>query len=130
MAFFSEFDFEVRHIKGKENKVADALSQRTHGISEVILSQPKSDLLDKVKTTSTQDADYTKLVIELQNNEINLNGTAFKVDQKGLICFKDSLYVPKSLEIKLFILNEIHKPPFAGHPGYQKMITALRKQFL
>ena len=49
MAFLSEFDFEVRHIKGKENKVADALSQRTHGISEVILSHPKSDLLDKVK---------------------------------------------------------------------------------
>ena len=38
MAFLSEFDFEVRHIKGKENKVADTLSRRTHGISEVILS--------------------------------------------------------------------------------------------
>ena len=24
LAFFSEFDFEVRHIKGKEDKVADA----------------------------------------------------------------------------------------------------------
>ena len=26
MAFLREFDFEVKHIKGKENKVADALS--------------------------------------------------------------------------------------------------------
>jgi hypothetical protein len=26
LGFLSEFDFEVRHIKGKENKVADALS--------------------------------------------------------------------------------------------------------
>ena len=25
-AFLNEFDFDVRHIKGKENKVADALS--------------------------------------------------------------------------------------------------------
>ena len=23
----------------------------------------------------------------------------------------------------------MHKPPYAGHPGYQKMITTLRKQF-
>ena len=32
------------------------------------------------------------------------------------------------MEIKLFILNEMHKPPFVGHPVYQKMITTLRKQ--
>ena len=38
LAFLSEFDLEVRHIKGKENKVEDTLSQRTHGISELILS--------------------------------------------------------------------------------------------
>ena len=65
MAFLSEFDFEVRHIKGKENKVADALSRRTHGINEVILSHPKSDLLDRVKTTSTWDVEYAKLLSEI-----------------------------------------------------------------
>ena len=26
LAFLSEYDFEIQHIKGKENKVADALS--------------------------------------------------------------------------------------------------------
>jgi len=129
MAFLSEFDFEVRHIKGKENKVADALSRRIHGISEVILSRPKSDLLDKVKAASILDADYSKLLSEIQKTEVNLNGTAFKIDQKGLIWFKDRLYVPKNLDIKLFILNEMHKPSFSCHPGYQKMITTLRKQF-
>ena len=29
----------------------------------------------------------------------------------------------------MLILNEMHKPAYAGHPGYQKMITTLRKQF-
>ena len=38
LAFLSEFDLEVRNIKVKENKVEDALSRRTHGISELILS--------------------------------------------------------------------------------------------
>ena len=26
-------------------------------------------------------------------------------------------------------LNEIHKSPYSGHPGYQKMITMLRKKY-
>ena len=108
LAFLSEFDFEVRHIKGKENKVADALSWRTHGISEIILSQPRSDLLDMVKEPSTQDANYNKLLSKIQNNEINMDRGAFKVDQKGFIWFKDRLYVPNVLEIKLFIMNEMH----------------------
>ena len=40
MAFLSEFDFEVKHIKGKENKVVDALSRRTHEVYEIIVIQP------------------------------------------------------------------------------------------
>ena len=85
--------------------------------------------MDRVKVASTQDANYNKLLSKLQNHEINLDGAAFKVDQKGFIWFKDRLYVPNVLEIKLFIMNEMHKPPFAGHPGYQKKVSALRKQF-
>ena len=42
--FLSEFDFEVRHIKGKENKVADALSRRVHEIFEINVSREESDL--------------------------------------------------------------------------------------
>ena len=30
IAFLSEYDFEIRHIKGKEKIVADALSQQQH----------------------------------------------------------------------------------------------------
>ena len=85
--------------------------------------------MDKVKAASTQDTNYNKLLSKIQNNEINLDGAAFKVDQKGIIWFKDRLYILNDLEIKLFILNEMHKPPFAGHLGYQKMVTTLRKQF-
>jgi hypothetical protein len=33
--FLSEFEFKVRHIKGKENKVVDALSHRIHGLFEI-----------------------------------------------------------------------------------------------
>ena len=37
--------------------------------------------------------------------------------------------MPNVAYLKLFILNEMHKPHYVGHPGYQNMITSLRKQF-
>ena len=36
------------------------------------------------------------------------------------------MYVPK---VKLLILDEIHKTPYSGRPGYQKTITMLRKEY-
>ena len=39
------------------------------------------------------------------------------------------LYIPNVTKIKLLILNEIHKIPYSGHPGYQKTITMSRKDF-
>ena len=30
----------------------------------------------------------------------------------------------------MLILNEVHKVPYSRHPGYQKMITMLRKDYL
>ena len=40
--------------------------------------------------------------------------------------YKNRLYVPKIPEIKLLILNKVHKIPYSGHLGYQKMMTMLR----
>ena len=50
------------------------------------------------------------------------------MDHKGLIWFKRRIYTPNVAYLKLFILNEMQKPPYVEHPGYQKMIITLRKQ--
>jgi hypothetical protein len=33
------------------------------------------------------------------------------------------------VELKLTILDKVHKKPYSGHPGYQKMVATLRKLF-
>ena len=43
--------------------------------------------------------------------------------------FKDKLYVPNMPKVKLLILDEVHKTPYSGHPGYQKTITMLRNEY-
>ena len=58
MSFLSEFYFEVKHIKGKESKVADALSRRTREVYEITVSQLEGDLLSRIKISSIHDVKY------------------------------------------------------------------------
>ena len=44
MEFLCEYDFEIKHIKGKENKVVDALSRKVHEILLASISIFQSDL--------------------------------------------------------------------------------------
>ena len=58
LAFLSEYHFELKHIKGKENKVVDALSRRMHMIYEVTLSQTDVDLHERIITANKVDPFY------------------------------------------------------------------------
>ena len=127
MAFLSEFDFEVKHIKGKENKVVDALSQWAHEVYGISMSQPESNMMRRIKTTIIHDAEYENLLYKLLKDKVKLNGIEFKVNQKGLISFKGRICMPNIAYLKLFVLNEMHRPTYAGNPGYQKMITSREK---
>ena len=129
LAFLSEFDFEVRHIKGKENKIADALSRRIHGLFEMNISRAEIDLEERIRMVGIDDENYTKMMEELPNNTANSDTPDLSIDKKGLLQFKNRLYIPDSAGLKLTILDEVHKKPYSGHPGYQKTITTLRKLF-
>jgi hypothetical protein len=48
LEFLSEYDFGIKHIKGKENKVADALSRRVHEMHFTTISIYKSDLSGRI----------------------------------------------------------------------------------
>jgi hypothetical protein len=75
------------------------------------------------------DENYTKIMVELQNSTINSDKPDLSIDKKGLLRFKNRLYIQDSAELKLTVLDEVHKKPYSGHPGYQKLITTLRKLF-
>jgi hypothetical protein len=129
LAFLSEFDFEVWHIKGKENLVEDALIQRTNGLYEVVINKVENDIKHRIKSTSNNDENYIKTTTKLQGNAENMIKIDLIIDKNGFLRFKHRLYVPKSIDLKLKILDELHKKPYFGHLGYQKMITPLRNKF-
>jgi hypothetical protein len=44
----SEYDFDIKHIKGKENKVSDALSRRVHIMHATTVNMHRSDLKRRI----------------------------------------------------------------------------------
>ena len=56
--FLSEYDFEIKHIKGKENKVADALRRNAVTSFVAAISSYKTDLEDRLEEGIKQDPEY------------------------------------------------------------------------
>eukprot|EP00253_Pinus_taeda_P019414 PITA_19414 len=56
--FLSGFDFEIKHLQGKENKVADALSRKIHNLYEVSFSRWESPFMEIIKESADQDTEY------------------------------------------------------------------------
>ena len=55
-SFLSKYDFEIKHIKGKENKVADALSQHVNLLCES--SSYEYDLGGQILSTRNSNGEY------------------------------------------------------------------------
>jgi hypothetical protein len=56
--FLSEYDFDIKHIKGKENKVVDALSRRVHLMHDTTVSMHQLDLKRKFLDGLVTDQHY------------------------------------------------------------------------
>ena len=56
--FLCEFDFEIKHIKGKENKVADALSMKIQEMHVTSLSICQSNLRRHIGNHVAEDELY------------------------------------------------------------------------
>lgn len=56
--FLSSFDFEIKHLKGKENKVVDALSRKVQCLYKISFSEWKIPFEEIIKRAVEQDAEY------------------------------------------------------------------------
>ena len=99
LAFLSEYDFEIKHIKGKENKVVYALSRNAVTSFVPTINSYKIDLEDKLEEGIKRDPEYQSLKGKLTQN-ISANIIIdYSFNEKGLILFKNRLYVPNILEV-------------------------------
>ena len=103
--------------------MVDAL--RRNAITNFIatISNYKTGLEDKLEEGIKMDTKYQSLREKITQNVCENLITNYSLNEKVLILYKNRLYMPNIPEVKLLILNEVHKSPYSRHLGYQKMIT-------
>ena len=109
--FLSEHHFELKHIKGKENKVINALSRWAHMIYEVTLSQTDVDLHEKIRAANWVDPLYVEILKKVKEDRLFQQQKEYKVDEFGLLWSTDILYIPEGGDIRSSILTEFHWEP-------------------
>ena len=72
MAFLSEFDFEIKYIKGKENKVADALSISMKTIHLATVSTYEMNVKERFWNTQETDTFFQTVTSYLEQEPIGI----------------------------------------------------------
>ena len=70
LEFLSEYEFDIKHVKGKENKMADALSRRVHEMHATTISMYQIDLKGRIYEARKDDLQYMELVTKLQQGKM------------------------------------------------------------
>jgi hypothetical protein len=130
LEFLSEYDFEIKHIKGKENQVVDALNMRAHELHIATISMYMIDLKDKIIATTNSDQEYLKIKEKLQQDNLQQKFKYYEVQEDGILMYRGKIYVSNSSELKNTVLREIHNVSYVGNPGYHKTIAVVRSQYI
>jgi hypothetical protein len=125
----NEYDFDIKHIKGKENKVVDALSRRVHELHATAIIMYQSDLKDIILEVAKSYLQYKELMAKLQQGIVQQKIENYKLENDEILMYMGRIYVPNFQELKKLILREMHNVPYVGHPNYQKTIAVVKSQY-
>ncbi|MBW0530844.1 hypothetical protein O181_070559, partial [Austropuccinia psidii MF-1] len=153
--FLSEFHFTITYHPGRLATLPDALSRwdnmypergvdfisknpqnfhqvlKQDGIQESIFFSIKveifSELADKIQKEVWQDKDYKEILKQLARGE---SVPDYSLEpQAKLLLFKDRVVIPSNEELQLNILQKHHDSPLAGHPGQEKTLKLIKRDF-
>ena len=127
--FLCEFDFEIKHIKGKENKVVDALNRKVQEMHVASLRICQSDLRQQIANRVAEDELYAQVKDKLQQQILEKKYEGYKLEEDGILTYKNIIYIPNVADLRRKVMDEIHQDPYSGYPGYQKTIAIARKKY-
>jgi hypothetical protein len=70
LEFLSEYDFDIKHIKGKENKGVNALSKIVHIMHATTISMHQSDLKSRILDVVVTNQHYLHVNESLQQEDV------------------------------------------------------------
>ena len=126
LEFLCEFDLENNHIKGKENKVVNALSKKFH---LAIVSTYKLDLRERILKALAEDEKYLQVTARGQQGKLEKQYEGYQLKEYGLLIYKGRMYIPQDVGLKGLVMDEMHQMPYSRHLGYHKTIAPTMKQY-
>jgi hypothetical protein len=127
--FLSDYDFDIKHIKGKENKVVDALNRRVHEMHATTISMYILDLKDKILEAAKSDLWYMEIKTKLQQDNLQQKIEHYKIENDEILMCRGIIYVTNSQDLKNMIFGEMNNVPYAANPSYQKTILVVKSQY-
>jgi len=83
----------------------------------------KSNILEEIKNGHKDDLELVDRVVLVNQGK----GVDFRLDENGVLMFRDRVCVPDVPELKKRILDEGHRSSLSIHPGATKMYQDLKK---
>jgi hypothetical protein len=129
LEFLFGYDFDIKHIKGKEKKVVDAIKRRVHELHVTTIRMYQMNLQGRISKATNSDLQYMELVTKLQQGEMQQKVEDYELGIDGILRYRNKVYVPKSPELRRVILKNMHNVPYARHPRYQKTVLVVKSQY-
>lgn len=147
----SNFEFEVEHINGTINNLADALSrlyseadpkeQPNHPITthlyddvtpedKLLLLQQYPPIFPNIRVAQSNDPECKTIILRLRNGVVDVNNFTL---YHGILCKKTGrykkrrIYVPEAL--RQAILHYFHDGLLASHQGVVKVYSNISRRF-
>jgi hypothetical protein len=151
LELIKDYDLEIHYHPGKANLVADALSQKEHVHSAIVVQLPDELAKDferlnlgivthtegvTIELEPTLEQEICKGQIrdakiqEIKDLITEGRGPEFMEDEQGTIWFKNRICVPEIDSLRETILKEAHDSVYSIHPGSTKMYQDFEAKIL
>ena len=120
------YNYKVEYKKGKENKVADALSRVQHTTTVQAISLVVPVWIEQVINTYQDDRACLDLITKLS---VDANAVPNFTLQNGILRYKGRVLVGTSGSLKSLLLDIFHKLALGGHSGERATYQRLKLVF-
>ncbi|KAF8747934.1 hypothetical protein RHS01_11152 [Rhizoctonia solani] len=145
--FLSDFNFEIHYRPGKQSGKPDALSRRSDYVDtspepEVMLpaevfantSEEELEIVTEIRSKLREDPSLEPIIQFLTEDADNAPPSIRKAYrdydwEEDLLWYQGKLVVPDSEALKERLLREFHDSPLAGHPGQQRTLELLSRNY-